>query len=389
MKKIFLLVVISCISVTFFSNVTYSKSKSEKKLVAIAQVEGMLDKPNQELIIETINEAHKMKAKLALLQIDVSNIAKFNFDLINKKIENSSVPVVIWFGPKDKTDNYNRIKEIAKKVSFYGFATNKKSSNRRIVNSPTLRGFLIALEGKNIHGQHLNTSIKIKDSGKIKNQVGVSPIFYNLTVSQQVRHAFIRPWIVLFMIAIGFLLILFEYYSASIGLAGVVGAVCLFGGIYGASQLDVNKYFILFCLGVLLIVFDVQAGGLGFWSVISTIMFIVGGKLFVESSLQVSWLVLILIWIGFIVFVGGAIPSMMRTRFGTATIGRENLIGKSGEVIENVSPYGKVKIEGALWKARTNHATPIIIGEEFKVSSIEGIELIIDPIVGAAKDYRK
>ena len=54
-------------------------------------------------------------------------------------------------------------------------------------------------------------------------------------------------------------------------------------------------------------------------------------------------------------FVVG-MPSMVRTRFATPTIGREWMIGELGEVVEAVDPDGVVSVGRARWRARTNRA---------------------------------
>ena len=52
-------------------------------------------------------------------------------------------------------------------------------------------------------------------------------------------------------------------------------------------------------------------------------------------------------------------PSMVRTRFATPTIGREWMIGEVGEAVVAVDPEGVVQVAGRQWRARTNRATPI------------------------------
>jgi membrane-bound serine protease (ClpP class) len=87
-------------------------------------------------------------------------------------------------------------------------------------------------------------------------------------------------------------------------------------------------------------------------------------------------------------FVVG-MPSMVRTRFATPTIGRDWMIGEQGAVVERVDPDGLVEVRGATWRARTNRATPVDPGEPIKVVAIDGVTLEVEPLEGAAKDYRE
>jgi membrane-bound serine protease (ClpP class) len=82
-------------------------------------------------------------------------------------------------------------------------------------------------------------------------------------------------------------------------------------------------------------------------------------------------------------------PSMVRTRFATPTIGREWMIGKEGVAVEAVDPEGTVEVDGAKWRARTNRATPIAPGDPLRVAAIDGVTLDVEPLEGAARDYRE
>ncbi len=81
-------------------------------------------------------------------------------------------------------------------------------------------------------------------------------------------------------------------------------------------------------------------------------------------------------------------PSMVRTRFATPTIGREWMLDKVGVVVRAVDPDGIVSVDDAQWRARTNRATPVGAGEQVRVVAIDGVTLEVEPLEGAAKDYR-
>jgi membrane-bound serine protease (ClpP class) len=82
-------------------------------------------------------------------------------------------------------------------------------------------------------------------------------------------------------------------------------------------------------------------------------------------------------------------PSMVRTRFATPTIGRQWMVGEPGEAVVAVDPVGVVLVRGAQWRARTNRATPIGAGESLTVVGIDGVTLEVEPTEGGARDYRE
>src|SRR3546814_17732562 len=82
-------------------------------------------------------------------------------------------------------------------------------------------------------------------------------------------------------------------------------------------------------------------------------------------------------------------PSMVRTRFSTPTIGREWMVGELGVAQGPVAPDGIVTVRDAPWRARTNRATPIEPGQQVRVASIDGLLLEVEPLDGAARDHRE
>ena len=101
-------------------------------------------------------------------------------------------------------------------------------------------------------------------------------------------------------------------------------------------------------------------------------------------------------WIALFTGIGGialtfivGMPNMVRTRFATPTIGREWMIGELGTVIDDVDPDGVVQVGEGRWRARTNRATPVMSGDSIRVAAIDGITLEVEPLEGAARDYRE
>ena len=138
---------------------------------------------------------------------------------------------------------------------------------------------------------------------------------------------------------------------------------------------------------------DVQVGVPRFWTGVGIVLTAVGSFWLFEplpgTTLRPSWITL-LAGIGGVVlaFVVG-MPSMVRTRFATPTIGREWMIGESVRSSSAVDPDGVVSVGDARWRARTNRATPVAAGEQVRVVAIDGVTLEVEPLEGAARDHRE
>ena len=136
-----------------------------------------------------------------------------------------------------------------------------------------------------------------------------------------------------------------------------------------------------------------QAGSLLLWAwmlgAYGAAALLVGTVTLYRDGISMSWIPMVVGIVGISLMMVTGMPTMVRTRFSTPTIGREWMIGQTGIVIEAVAPDGVVSIDDALWRARTNRATPVAEGDTIRVVAVEGLVLEIEPEAGGARDYRE
>jgi membrane-bound serine protease (ClpP class) len=160
-------------------------------------------------------------------------------------------------------------------------------------------------------------------------------------------------------------------------------------GCYGLFSLPVRP------VGVALLLFamfgyavDVQTGVPRLWSGIATCSFVLG-SLALYDGVSLSWVTLLIAIVGISLAMLSGMPTMVRSRFATPTIGREWMVGAMGEARTAIAPDGVVTVRDAPWRARTNRATPIQKDERIRVVAIEGLVLEVEPESGGAVDYRE
>ncbi len=177
-------------------------------------------------------------------------------------------------------------------------------------------------------------------------------------------HTVASPPVTYLLLTIGLSLLIFEFFTAGVGVAGVVGAGCVVLACYGLGVLPIHGW----ALAVLLLAFfglavDVQTGVPRLWTGIGLALYVVGSLALFRSGLRPSWITLSagIGGVAFAFIVG--MPSMVRARFATPTIGREWMIGELGEAAVAIDPEGVALVGGAQWRARTNRATPLARGD--------------------------
>ena len=260
---------------------------------------------------------------------------------------------------------------------------------------PTIVNMVDALDGYTEGGVALETSDeRVLDDGTVRRDTTATVRFAKLGLVDQLFHTVNSPAVAYLLFLIGLALLVFEFFTAGVGLAGAVGAVCVVLASTGLATLPARGWAVAMILAAMLaFAVDVQVGVPRFWTAIGVVLTVLGSLLLFEPlpgvTLRPSWITLIA-GIGGIVlaFVVG-MPSMVRTRFATPTIGREWMIGELGSVVEAVDPDGVVSVGAARWRARTNRATPVAAGEQVRVVGIDGVTLEVEPLEGAAKDHRE
>jgi membrane-bound serine protease (ClpP class) len=179
-----------------------------------------------------------------------------------------------------------------------------------------------------------------------------------------------------------------------VGVAGFVGAVLTVLGCYGLSALPTRTgAIVLLLLAMLAFAVDVQVGIPRFWTGVGITLFVLSAWFMYEplpgNDLRLSWISLFFIISGVLLTFIVGMPSMVRTRFATPTIGREWMIGQLGTAVGAIGPEGVAMVGEAKWRARTNRATPIAEGGKLKVVAIDGVTLEVEPAEGGARDYRE
>ena len=217
--------------------------------------------------------------------------------------------------------------------------------------------------------------------------------FRKLDLVGQAVHTLTSPSIAYLLLVVGLALIVFEFFTIIVGLAGGTGAIALIGAFVGFSHLPVTWW----ALGLILVAMfgyaiDVQAGrallvdghrdGAARRRLAVPLRRLVEARrLLVGARPRWSWA------------PSRSSSARCRSRCARASprrrSGAKALIGEVGEAAVDIAPDGVVVLRGARWRARTNRATPIRAGDPIRVVEVDGLVLEVEPEDGGARDYRE
>jgi membrane-bound serine protease (ClpP class) len=382
--------------------------------VTVIEVDGLLDRVLVDFVEDEIDAAAADCAVAVVLQLDSggATVSEQRMDELVATIEGAEVPVAVWVGPSGSKATGEAARLLAA-AEVTGMAPG--TSMEVTAGLLEARGVEPTELGDVDVGDRIGVA-RAADLGLVDHGLEEAPVigefvirlpdvetrvvdgdrepvtqvrFASLDLTGQLMHTVASPAVAYLLFSIGLCLLLFELYTAGVGVAGVVGAGCVVLGSYGLVALPTRP------LGVALLLFamfgyavDIQTGVPRVWTGIGTVSFVLGSLLLFDG-VSVSWITLLVAFVGITLAMLAGMPTMVRTRFSTPTIGREWMIGEMGEARTDVDPDGVVEVRHAPWRARTNRATPIREREQVRVVAIDGLVLEVEPETGGARDYRE
>jgi membrane-bound serine protease (ClpP class) len=404
--------------------------------VDVAQVSGLFDPILVRAVESAIERADREGSQALILQVN-SNGTLVSDDVVEDLLElvaDASVPIAIWVGPTGSRF-YGAAAQLLAVADVTGMAPGARVgyigqpldpddaevdfgvAGERLRNGsvglsdarsldifkqriddegiPTVTNMVQALDGFEENGVVLSTTdLVVLDDGSSRFDTIATVRFSKLSLLDQLFHTVASPPVAYLLLLIGLALLVFEFFTAGVGIAGAVGAVCTVLACTGLAVLPTRPWaFACIVLGMVAFAIDVQVGIPRFWTGVGIALVGIASFFVFEpipgTSLRPSWIALATgiggITLTFIV----GMPSMVRARFATPTIGREWMIGETGSAVDDIDPDGTVEVGAARWRARTNRATPVKAGDPIRVAAIDGVTLEIEPLEGAARDYRE
>jgi membrane-bound serine protease (ClpP class) len=181
-----------------------------------------------------------------------------------------------------------------------------------------------------------------------------------------------------------------ELWNPGAILPGVAGGLCLLLAFFAFQILPVNATGLLLILfGLVLLVLELKVPSFGALGVGGTISLVLGSMMLTRDTIP-----------GVQVGLGFIIPTTLAFAAITLVLGRlalaaqrqrsvtgvEGMIGTDGRARDAVGPDepGSVDIHGEIWRARS--VSPIAAGQPVRVTSIDGLTLVVEPSGASARE---
>lgn len=365
--------------------------------VDVVEVKGLIDPVLVDTVLTAITRAEEGGSQLLVLQVDSPGAVgpKNPIEEVASRLLSADVPVAIWVGEGKRAQVQPPVGRWLGSVDAVGAVPGARVPRGVEVRAaPTLGDFIVGLDGETFDAgvagvpRTIETAKVVERDGKRSLEPTAVVRFSKPGLFARLLHTVASPSVAYLMLIVALLLIVFELFTAGVGVAAATGAIAFALGAYGLGVLPA-RWWAIGLIGVAIAAYaiDVQAGAPRFWTAVGTVALVVGSVRLYEGH-SVPLVALAAGVGGTALFMVAAMPSMIRTRFGTPTIGRQAMIGEIGVAESSIAPGGTVVVRDARWPALTNRATPIAAGDAIQVVGIDGFALEVEPEAGGARDYR-
>ncbi len=192
-----------------------------------------------------------------------------------------------------------------------------------------------------------------------------------------------NPTIAYILLLLGAYGLFFELMNPGYVLPGVIGAICLLLALYAFQLLPVNYAGLaLIAVGIGFMVAELFASGYGALGIGGVIAFVIGSVILFDPDISGYTPSLPLI-VGVALlsagFFMGVLAKALKVRRRPVVSGAEEMVGSIGQAVEDFAGSGWVRAHGEAWHAFSIAA--LKRGQKVRVTRIEGLTLIVEPLL--------
>lgn len=253
---------------------------------------------------------------------------------------------------------------------------------------PALGQLIVSLDGTTIQRGDVTFELSTARVESIDGQEVLVPDRQVRFVGPGLLDRFLRlgasPETAFLFLVIGLAFAVFEFYAAGSGLMAFVASLALTVSGYGLATLPIRWPAVAMVVGgIAVMVWGFVLNRVDWRAVLGVALVLTGGFTFTTTGPAyppAAWMVIVAT-VAASVFIWYSLTTVVRARFATPTVGREELLGKRCLVVDTLDPLGVVAVDGARWRATADRGIEITAGAPGEIVGVTGLILEIDPVV--------
>jgi membrane-bound serine protease (ClpP class) len=209
---------------------------------------------------------------------------------------------------------------------------------------------------------------------------------YEMSAARRILQTLADPNLAFLFLSIGTLAILYEIANPGGGLGGILGGIMILLFLFSVAVLPVDLIGIaLLLLAVGLFVAELFAPGIGVFAAGGAISLLLSGLFLFQRPTGIGGDFSVLLPMVILAGIGAALIGRIvwRTHRSPSYSGEGGtVVGDQGVVDDVDGDHTRVRIGGALWRARSAGGA-LERGERVRVVAVEGLELVVEREDGA------
>lgn len=429
MKQLILISILPFLAaITAYGQDTTAAQTADSPVVTMISIDGSISPTTTNYISRGIKTAREQGAEALIIQLDTpGGLLESTKNIVQAFLDSDDLPIVVYVAPEGaraasagtfitmashiaamaptttigaaspvqmggQADSVMQKKIFNYSESFIESIANRRDRNAEWARSAVRDGEAItADEALELNVIDLIAADRDELIDKIDGQVvnGDTLNTRNATIeeiplnlAEKLLGFIMRPEVMLILTMIAIYGIIGEVTNPGAIVPGVAGVIALILVLYASAAMPINLAgFALIGLAIVLFIAEAFTPTFGLLIAGGAVSFFLGALMLFQDlpeSMELSWAWLIPATILTTLFFIWIVTEGIRAQFTTSKTGKESMIGKQAEVVENIdNRQGRVFVNGEYWNAVSDQE--IKEGENCEIVAIEGLTIKVKP----------
>ncbi len=188
------------------------------------------------------------------------------------------------------------------------------------------------------------------------------------------------PGIAYILMLLGIYGLIYEFSNPGMLFPGVVGGICLLLAMFALQVMPINYVGLaLIILGIVMMVSEAFIPSFGALGVGGIIAFVIGSVMLIDTEVPgygIPWALIVPVAVTSGLFSFFVVGMAVKARARPVATGAEQMIGASGEILEDMEHEGWARIHGEQWQVRSKE--PLRRGDRVRVRARQDLTLDVE-----------
>ena len=189
------------------------------------------------------------------------------------------------------------------------------------------------------------------------------------------------PGIAYILMLLGIYGLIYEFSNPGMLFPGVVGGICLLLALFALQVMPINYVGLaLIILGIVMMISEAFIPSFGALGVGGIIAFVIGSVMLIDTDVPgygIPWALIVPVAVASGLLSFFVVGMAIKARARPVVTGAEEMLGATGEILDDMEHEGWARIHGEQWQVRSS--VPLKRGSRVRVRARHGLVLDVEP----------